>query len=74
MIPKSEKATEDPASYQPISLFSIVPEVLERVLQKELSLIMAEENLLFDIQFGFRTKHSIIEKIRRIVNPANQSS
>lgn len=59
------------ANYRPISLISNISKVFERVIYNRIDAFLDENNLIYNLQFGFRKKHStdhallsIVEKIR----------
>ena len=59
------------ANYRPISLLSNLSKVFERIMYNRIEHFLDENNILYDLQFGFRKKHStnhallsIIENIR----------
>ena len=68
MIPKAGKPPEQPASYRPISLLSIIGKLFERLYLKRLMPLIEERKLIPDHQFGFRQKHSTIEQIHKVVD------
>ena len=45
-------------NYRPISLISIFNRILEKLMFKRLSSFIEKHKILYDKQFGFRTKHS----------------
>ena len=59
------------ANYRPISLLSNLSKIFERAMYNRIDQFLDENNILYDLQFGFRKKHStnhallsIVEKIR----------
>lgn len=67
-----------PGNYRPISLLSIFSKVLEKLMQKRLYCYLSQFDILFDLQFGFREKHSttlalieITDNIRNEVDKGN---
>ena len=59
------------ANYRPISLLSNLSKIFERAMYNRIDQFLDEYNIIYDLQFGFRKKHStnhallsIIEKIR----------
>ena len=59
------------ANYRPISLLSNVNKIFEKIMYKRIYEFLEKHNILYDLQFGFRAKHStthalinITEKIR----------
>ena len=59
-------------NYRPISLLPAISKVLEKIIAIQLSTYFEENKLLFDNQYGFRTKHSTehaaLELIDIIIN------
>ena len=73
VILKPGKPPEKPDSYRPISLLSILSKVYEKVLLLRIRSIIKAKNLIPDIQFGFREKHSTIEQVHRVVHEIAQA-
>jgi len=67
MILKPGKSSEDPKSYRPISLLPIISKMLEKLFLRRLMPIIEERKIIPDHQFGFRSKHSTVDQIHRIV-------
>ena len=67
MIPKAGKDFNDKKSYRPISLLPIVAKVFEKLLLKRIKPLIEERNLIPLHQFGFRTQHSTIDQVHRII-------
>lgn len=67
MILKPGKSLEDPKSYRPISLLPIISKMLEKLFLRRLLPIIEERKIIPDHQFGFRSKHSTVDQIHRIV-------
>lgn len=68
-IPKESNAsTED--KYRPISILSTIDKVFEKILFDKLLLYFEENNLLYDLQFGFRrgcgTEDAVLNVVRFI--------
>ena len=59
-------------NYSPISLLPAISKVLENIIALQLSSYFEDNKLLFDNQYGFRSKHSTehaaLELIDRITN------
>jgi len=68
MIMKPGKSPNEIASYRPISLLPVMSKVYEKLLIKRLKPIIDKKQLVPGHQFGFRTKHSTIEQVHRLVN------
>ena len=45
-------------NYRPISVLSVFSKILERIMYQQLVSFISDNNILFDCQFGFRSKHS----------------
>ena len=65
-------------NYRPISLLSNISKIIERLMYNRLYLFLEQKNILYDLQFGFRYKHStehalisITEKIREACDSGN---
>ena len=81
VIPVFKKGSQTcVSSYRPISLLSCFNRLLEKLMYKRLFNFLDNKKILFDNQFGFRTKHSttqatllIIDKIQRAIEERNYS-
>lgn len=69
MIPKPHKPLEEASSYRLISLLPIISKIFEKAMLKRLRPILEETRILPDNQFGFRQKHSAIERVHQITGP-----
>jgi hypothetical protein len=63
---KKEKSL--PGNYRPISLLSIFDKLLEKLMYKRLYSFLTKHNLLYDYQFGFRSKYSTTLAVAEIVD------
>ena len=72
-IHKPGKPTNDPSSYRPISLLSVLGKVFERLLLKRIQAHISSTELLPQEQFGFRTGHSTSLQLLRVVNQIKQN-
>ena len=61
-IPKPGKSCELPTSYRPISLLSILGELLEKCIHEYLTEFLAKNRIIVVQQFGFRPGHSTIQQ------------
>jgi hypothetical protein len=62
------KPPKDANSYRPISLFSSISKILERIIASRLTTFVNQNHLIPDTQFGFRKKHSTVPQLARIVD------
>lgn len=67
-ILKLGKPSAEPSSYRPISLLPVISKVFERLLIKRLNRIVEDRCLLPLHQFRFRSKHSTLDQVHRIIN------
>ena len=63
------------SNYRPISVLSSFSKILERIMYNRLYAYLAENNILFNKQFGFRaghsTEHALLELIDQISDSFN---
>ena len=57
-----------PENYRPISLLSIYTRLFERLLYRRLITFIDKNDILYDLQYGFRNKHSTQHAILDTVN------
>ncbi|KAL4125740.1 hypothetical protein QTP88_009980 [Uroleucon formosanum] len=67
-ILKPGKPSNSPSSYRPISLLPAFGKMFEKIILKRLLPIVQKENILPDIQFGFRSKHSTNHQLHRVTD------
>ena len=48
----------DPSNYRPISLLRLISKIFEEIVHEQTIDYLAQYNILFKYQSGFRTKHS----------------
>ena len=65
-IPKPGKDHSDPNNYRPISLTSCVCKTLERMINDRLVWFLEHNNILTDIQCGFRKRKSTLDHLVRL--------
>ena len=65
---KRGKAQKKADSYRPISLLNVFSKIAEKIIYTRLDMVDEEKGLILDSQFGFRTGHSSVGQIVRIVN------
>ena len=59
VVPIYKKGSKtDPGNYRPVSVLSIISKVLERAVYNQLNNYFAENNLIYELQSGFRDKYS----------------
>jgi len=68
MTPKSGKPVNNITSYRPISLLPIPSKVFEKLLLKRLRSDVDLSALPPNYQFGFRTGHSTIHQMHRVIH------
>lgn len=56
------------ASYRPVSLLSILDKILEKVILHEIKKHVSCNNIIINEQFGFRSNHSTILQLMRVVD------
>ena len=68
------------SNYRPISLLSNIENILEKLMQKRLYTFLNKNNVIYNLQFGFRqqysTSHTLInitENIRKALDNGNIS-
>lgn len=68
MIQKPNKPVDIPTSYRPISLLPSLSKIFEKLLLNRLFNDPSAENIIPDHQFGFRSFHSTVQQVHRVVN------
>ena len=48
----------DPSNYRPISLLPLISKIFEKIVHDQMIDYLAQYNILYKYQSGFRTKHS----------------
>jgi hypothetical protein len=66
-IGKPGKDKKCPLNYRPISLLSVVGKIFEKLIKTRLNSHIESMNIIPNIQFGFRPKHSTSHQIFRII-------
>ena len=68
------------SNYRPISLLSNIENILEKLMQKRLYTFLNKNNVIYNLQFGFRQQYSIshaliniTENIRKALDNGNIS-
>jgi hypothetical protein len=65
-IPKPDKDHSNPLNYRPIALTSCVCKTMERMVNARLIWFLETNNLLTDIQCGFRKQRSTVDHLVRL--------
>ena len=65
-IPKPGKDHTDPSNYRPIALTSCVCKTMERMINNRLVYFLESNNILTDIQCGFRRNRSTLDHLVRL--------
>ena len=60
-------------NYRPISLLSCFSKVLEKIVSVRLSVFLENNNILSDSQFGFRTAHSTVHPMVKLLNTVSKA-
>lgn len=59
MIPLFKKGSKlDPGNFRPVSILCSISKIVERIIYEQIDSYLAEHNLLFDFQSGFRKAYS----------------
>ena len=75
---KKKDSKLDYSNYRPISLLSNIEKILEKLMYKRLYTFLNNNNIIYNLQFGFReqysTSHALInitENIRKALDDGN---
>ncbi|KAL4141492.1 hypothetical protein QTP88_004122 [Uroleucon formosanum] len=68
LVPKPNKPPDISTSFRPISLLPFFSKILERLILKRILPYISSSSILPNTQFGFRTAHSTIHQLRRLVD------
>ena len=71
-FPKPSKNESLPTSYRPISLTSTICKVFERLAANRLTYVLEKNNLLSNLQAGFRKDRSTTDQIVRLQDIINK--
>ena len=58
----------DPTNYRPIATLSVLSQVFEKLIFKQLNYYIEKRNILFQYQFGFRKGHSTAQAIAELTH------
>ena len=77
IIPLYKSKEEDHVvNYRPVSLLMTMSKVLEKIIYSRLYNFLTKHNILYDSQYGFRSKHScedaILEMVGRLLQARNE--
>lgn len=67
-LPKPGKDPSNPKSYRPISLLCTLSKIFEKLIQKRMMKHIHANNLLSDMQFGFRRERSTVTQLFRVLD------
>ena len=67
-IPKPNKDPKDPTNYRPISLTCCLSKLLEKVINTRLMWYLENNNMITDLQNGFRANRSTTDSIVKLEN------
>ena len=69
------KEEDNVVNYRPVSLLMTISKVLEKIIYNRLYKFLLKHNILYDSQYGFRSKHScedaILEMVDRLLQAWN---
>ncbi|KAL4107491.1 hypothetical protein QTP88_017828 [Uroleucon formosanum] len=68
LVPKPNKPPDISTSFRPISLLPFFSKILERLILKRILPYISSSSILPNTQFGFRTAHSTIHQLHRLVD------
>ena len=82
LVPVSKKDSKsDYSSYCPISLLSNIEKILEKLMYKRLYTFLNNNNIIYNLQFGFRQQYSashalinVLENIRKALDDGDIGS
>ena len=65
---KRNKDITQVTSYRPISLLSHLSKIFEKIIKNRLLSFLSEKKIIIQSQFGFRSCHSTVDQLARLVN------
>ena len=74
-IPKKGKYLRYASGYRPISFLSSIAKIFDRIVLRRLKNFADDNNIINNVQFGFRVEHSTTHRVKRVVNfiPSNKN-
>ena len=60
-------------NYRPISLLSSLSKLIEKIVAKQLNSYLYKYKILYENQFGFRTKHSTLHPVIKLLDKISES-
>ena len=73
LFPKITTVNDNPLSYRPIAITSVVARMVERIVLTQLQAALQKHNILNPQQYGFRSKHTTEDCILKLVSAINLS-
>ena len=74
IIPLYKGKEEDQViNYRPVSLLMTISKILEKIIYNRVFKFLTKHNILYDSQYGFRSKHSCEDAILELVGKVLQS-
>ena len=67
------KAKDNFSNYRPISLLPALSKIIEKVVHKRLYTYLHKQDIFYENQYGFRTKHSTIDAVTKFTADINHS-
>ena len=67
------KAKDNCSNYRPISLLPALSKIIEKVVHKRLYTYLHKQDIFYENQYGFRTKHSTIDAVTKFTADINHS-
>jgi hypothetical protein len=73
LVSKLNKPPDLITAFRPISLLPFFAKILEKLILKRILLCITEKSILPDSQFGFRSSHSTVQQVHRVVDAISYS-
>lgn len=73
LVPKPNKPPDLISSFRPISLLPFFAKILEKLILKRILPSIAANSIIPNSQFGFRSAHSTIQQVHRVVDAISYS-